>query len=181
MVIDIKESPDKRPKRERSFVGIIIHHTGISGVKNIRDESQWAKWYNSMVHWLTKKDDSYLSAHYVIARDGRITMCVNPDTHEAFHAGKSEYWHPEKRKRVTDWNRYAIGIELVGDGNIVSYSEPQYKSLIELCRYLVDRYPDISPVCIIGHENVATPDGRKPDPGKLFDWKKLMKGIYGGG
>lgn len=174
MIIDVKISPDKRLKRDKGWLGIVIHHTGIGGNKN-RDELSWSKWSDAMVHWLTKADDSYLSAHYVIARNGKMTMLVDPETHEAFHAGKSEFYHPEKQRIVTDCNRYFIGIELVGDGNLISYSTEQYNSLVELCRFLKEKY-NIHPMCITGHDRVA-PD-RKSDPGKLFDWDKFFTGLY---
>lgn len=174
MIIDIKESPDKRRKRENGWCGILLHHTG-SGKEKNRDELSWKKWSDSMIHWLSKADDSYLSAHYVISRDGRITQLVNPDTHEAFHAGKSEFYHPEKQRMISDCNRYFIGIELVGDGNLISFDERQYKSVIELCRFLKEKYT-IHPMCITSHERVA-PD-RKTDTGKLFDWDKFFTGLY---
>lgn len=177
MLFEVKDSADKRLKREKSWQGILIHHTAGASEKNI-SSARWEQIFNNMVSWLTKKDKSYLSAHYIISRSGKIVQAVNPDTHEAFHAGVSTHWHPALRKRSSDCNRFLIGIEVVGDGNVHSYSDEQYSALINLCRYLISRYETISPLCITGHENVATPDGRKNDPGKLFDWKRLFKGIY---
>ena len=175
MLFEVISGYDKRIKREKDFVGIIIHHTSIGDNKEM-SESIWDKLSTNITNYLAKKDDNYVSAHFTIGRGGKVTRLIDPDLYEAFHAGKSSYWHPIKRQMVDDWNRYAIGIELVGDGNKITYSEKQYASLIELVKYLTDRYKSIHPLAIIGHENISP--GRKPDPGKLFDWYKFFKGIY---
>lgn len=175
MLFEIIDAHDKRLKREKDFVGIIIHHTSIGDRKEI-SESLWLKLSENITNYLAKKDDNYVSAHFTISRKGKISMLVNPDTHEAFHAGRSLYWHPIKRQVVDDWNRHAIGIEIVGDGNLIKYSEEQYKALIELVKYLTDRYKTIHPLAIVGHENIAPM--RKIDPGLYFDWHRFFKGVY---
>lgn len=168
-------SPDSRPRREQEWVGIVIHHTGMPEAEP-KDASAWAKFGESMAGWMTKKDDAYLSAHFQINRDGSIVQIVDPRTHEAFHAGKSEWWHPRKRAVTEDWNRYAIGIELVGDGNRIVYSDQQYDSLAVLCKRLMSDYRTIHPSCIVGHEQIAP--GRKSDPGVAFDWQRLFRSLY---
>jgi N-acetyl-anhydromuramyl-L-alanine amidase AmpD len=177
MLFQILEAHDKRKKREKDFVGIIIHHTAIGNETEMSD-SAWARLSTNITNYLARRDDRYASAHFTISRSGIITRLVDPDTHEAFHAGKSQYWHPIKRQVVDDWNRYSIGIEIVGDGNRVKYSEEQYKALIELVKYLTDRYKSIHPLAIVGHENICYPTGRKVDPGVAFDWRRFFKGIY---
>ena len=164
---------DKRLKRGE-FIGIIIHHTDIGGRKEISD-SKWAQLYKNIAAFLMKKDNIYVSAHYIIGRKGETKMLVNPETHEAFHAGKSSYWHPGLRRVVSDWNRYAIGIELVGDGNLHKYSVAQIESCAVLCGNLMTKY-DIHPMAIVGHENIAPT--RKVDPGKLFDWRMFFSLLY---
>lgn len=162
---------DSRLRREKVWVGIVIHHTGLP-VETPRDSSAWAKFFESMKSWLTRKDEAYLSAHFLIGRDGTIAQLVDPATHEAFHAGVSELWHPLKRQPAADWNRYAIGIELLGDGNREAYSDEQYGALARLCRDLMDKYPTIHPRAICGHEELAP--GRKSDPGLLFNWRRFF-------
>lgn len=173
----VLDSPDKRPRSEKVWTGIVIHHTGLP-TQIPQDRSSWEKFNASIAAWLSKKDDAYLSAHYQIGRFGEITQIVDPDRFESFHAGKSEFWHPGKRAVVQDWNRHSIGIELLGDGNLAEYSSEQYHSLAMLCQSLMNRYPSISPQCIVGHEQIAP--GRKSDPGKMFDWRRFFGLLFKG-
>lgn len=159
-----------------SWVGIVIHHTGL-GVTAPKDEAGWRSFHQNIGAWLTKKDDAYVSAHFQIGRFGEVLQLVDPDTHEAFHAGTSAFWHPGKREWLEDWNRHAIGIELLGDGNREPYTDAQYQALSRLCRALMQRYPTISPNAIVGHEQIAP--GRKSDPGRLFDWRRFFALLFG--
>lgn len=165
-----KKAVDCRRRRESKWAGLIIHHTAQS---NPEDKHA----FENIVHWLTKKDKYYVSSHYVIGHEGHTAQLVDPDKYEAFHAGRSRYWHPYKRRVCNDWNRYAIGIELVGNGNEHVYSKAQYKSLARLTKKLMAKYPSIHPLAVVGHEHVSP--GRKVDPGAEFDWLAFFKSIYG--
>lgn len=165
-----KEAVDCRKRRELYWTGIIIHHTGTT------DADKPGK-FNALVNWLTKKDKYYVSAHYLIGRKGESAQLVDPKKYEAFHAGRSRYWHPYHRRVCSDWNRYSVGIELLGDGNDTQYTDEQYRTLAILVKSLLKQFPEIHPLCIVGHENIA-PD-RKVDPGKTFDWHRFFKDIYG--
>ena len=166
------DAADKRPRTlPNEWVGIVIHHTGLPS-KAPADATAWQSFYRNMTDWLTRRDEAYLSAHYVIGHGGEITCLVDPTGWESFHAGKSAFWHPLRRAWVEDWNRHAIGIELIGDGNIAPYSDQQYDALARLCRALMRTFPTIQPHAIVGHEMIAP--GRKSDPGKLFDWKRFL-------
>lgn len=179
IVTEVKESPDQRRKGPSPWVGIIIHHTDIGkrDPKTI-DEQGWRKLFANVTDWLTKQDENYLSAHFHVGRFGECAQLVDPDNSVAFHAGKSSFWHPLERKMVDGWNEYAIGIELLGDGNLqgFDYSDQQYATAAKLCAALMKRYPAINPLCIVGHEMIAP--GRKVDPGKAFDWQHFYKLIY---
>lgn len=155
------------------WVGIIIHHTGESNLPSTKEG--WAKQAKGIINWLTAKDDTYASAHFVIARDGMITQLADPRTQITFHAGKSKFFHPIMRREVENWNNYAVGIELQGNGNIADFSGEQYHSLIALCRELKFEFPTIDARCITGHENIS-PD-RKVDPGAFFDWDHVIGSI----
>lgn len=172
---DKLEAHDKTSRREKEWVGIIIHHTTIGGRKD-PDPSMWKKLYKNLSDYLARKDKAYVSAHYSIGREGEVAQIVDPDKYESWHAGKSSYWHPIKRRVTSNWNRHSIGIELIGNGNTIEYSGEQYKALIKLCKELKDRFPSIHPLAIIGHENIAPK--RKDDPGRLFDWERFFKGFY---
>ena len=174
MLFEVLDAKSKRKRREKSWLCIIMHHTSIGSRKTV-DESTWAKLGRNITDYLVK-NDSYVSAHYTIWRDGKISMLVDPDTHEAFHAGKSSCYNPYSQSMITDLNRYSIGIELIGDGNTMDFSNEQYNSSIKLIKFLCDKYTTIHPQLITGHEFVSP--GRKTDPGKLFDWARLFKGIF---
>ena len=107
-----------------------------------------------------------VSAHYLIAADGRIFQLV-AEGQRAWHAGVA-YWGG-----VTDVNSRSIGIELDNPGHghgPAPFPPAQMASLIALAGNLTRRHP-IPPAGVIGHSDVAP--ARKQDPGALFDWAAL--------
>lgn len=170
----VLEAHDKRIRKE-AWAGIVIHHTGI-GDRVPKDASLWKKLHENIANYLARKDDKYVSAHFQVGRQGEITLLVDPEKYVAFHAGESSFWNAQKRKWQIGCNDFMIGIEIVGDGNLTSYSEEQYHSVARICRYLMDRYPSIAPHGITGHEVVSPL--RKVDPGIHFDWRKLFALIF---
>ena len=121
------------------------------------------------VSWF-QNPTAYVSAHYVIGKDGRIVQMVK-DEDQAWHAGKSEW------RGVPNVNDYSLGIELVNlnDGQD-PYPETQYQSLVELCQALAHKY-NISTEDIVGHYHVSP--GRKTDPRGL-DINKLRQEVAAG-
>ena len=103
-----------------------------------------------------------VSAHYLIARDGRAFQLV-AETKRAWHAGSGE-WGSEG-----DVNSRSIGIELSNSG-LEPYSAPQMLALERLLRDIMKDWR-IRPESVIGHSDFAI--GRKTDPGPKFDWKRL--------
>lgn len=167
---------DKRP-RIMAPTGITIHHTGI-GERNPDEVSTelWSTLFKNISAYLSREDDKYVSVHYTIARDGSIKEHCDPAKWVTFHAGKSSFWNPIKRKWLDNCNEFFIGIELIGDGNKGSYSIEQYESLGELCSFLVFKFTTIQPQMIQGHEVISP--GRKTDPGFLFDWRRFFGEMY---
>jgi AmpD protein len=98
-----------------------------------------------------------VSAHFVVARDGRIIQHVGCDR-RAWHAGESAW---QGRANCNDWS---VGIELEGD-DAQPFADQQYLALWRLLDALRRRYPIAA---IAGHSHVAP--GRKTDPGPCFDW-----------
>lgn len=145
---------------------------------------------------------SQASAHLVIDRDGSITQMV-PFDRTAWHAGKSEW------KGVASCNSFSIGFELVNMGPLTrgpcgglfdcygrlmpastptldavapggklweAYPGEQYQATLEAARAVCERY-EISD--IVGHSDIATPRGRKIDPGPAFPLERLRCGVFG--
>ncbi len=133
---------------------VIIHHTSNSdaddSLRTLRDPSR------------------QVSAHYLIARDGRIFQLVD-ESKRAWHAGAS-YWGG-----MTDLNSVSIGIELDNAGE-QPYPETQIEALIALLRDLRQRW-EIPVANFLGHGDVAP--GRKVDPGRSFPWRRLAAEGFG--
>ncbi len=107
-----------------------------------------------------------VSAHYLIAEDGRIWALV-PETERAWHAGAGAWGG------VGDVNSRSIGIELANAGpleGLPPFPHPQVCALEALLGDIRDRW-GIAPERVIGHSDMA-PE-RKADPGPKFDWRGL--------
>jgi len=140
---------------------------------------------NGTVTWFTNKEihrnkktgkiENKVSAHYIIPREEykeHDVIHLVEDTDVAYHAGYSQWTVDGKTRK--NLNKYSIGIELEGDGNLVEYTDFQYEYLIELTKKLMNDY-NIPEDNIVGHEDISP--GRKVDPGKSFDWKRLRTGV----
>ena len=123
------------------------------------------------------------SGHYYIDRDGGIV----------------EFAPPERIAHHTrGWNPRSIGIELVNTGRYPewldsrrqamdeAYTDAQIAALIDLLAELQTRIPTL--VSIAGHEDLdldeveasddpAVKVRRKRDPGPLFPWDPVLKGL----
>ena len=139
-------------QRRPSFV--ILHHTGSDDVQH------------ALATLTTRSRE--VSAHYVIARDGRIWQLVD-ERARAWHAGEA-YWDG-----ITDMNSASIGIELDNDGH-EPFAELQITALIALLAD-VTRRNQIPPTNVLAHGDIAP--GRKMDPGPSFPWKRLAERGFG--
>ena len=133
---------------------IIIHHTAQDSLKQTLKTFTLAK--------------TQVSAHYVIAQDGRVVHMLN-DYLRAWHAGNSSWG------RNTDINSASIGIELDNNG-AQAFSASQINSLLALLTKLKKDY-NIPAQNIIGHSDVAPT--RKQDPSAFFPWKLLASMGFG--
>ncbi|WP_310380167.1 N-acetylmuramoyl-L-alanine amidase [Flavobacterium sp.] len=133
---------------------IIIHHTA---------QDSLAQTIKTFTLVKTK-----VSAHYVIADDGRVVQMLN-DYLRAWHGGNSSWG------KNTDINSASIGIELDNNGS-EPFSEPQITSLMALIAKLKYDY-NIPTQNIIGHSDIAPT--RKYDPSALFPWKILAEKEFG--
>ncbi len=133
---------------------IIIHHTAQDSL------AQTLKTFT-----ITK---TQVSAHYVIAEDGRVVQMVN-DYLRAWHGGNA-IWG-----KNSDINSASIGIELDNNG-VQPFSDQQIISLLALLTKLKKDY-NIPVQNILGHADIAPT--RKKDPSALFPWKLLAINGFG--
>lgn len=145
---------------------------------------------------LTEPSDNPVSAHYLIPEPDdptyerpslRIYHLVD-ESRRAWHAGRS-YWNGEEAL-----NDRSIGIELVNRSYCVDepgaepdperrfcfypdFSQRQIDLLIGLATDILARHPEIDPVDVVGHADVA-PE-RKVDPGPRFPWQLLHQAGIG--
>lgn len=156
---------------------IIIHHIGSKEGKFYSISGTLTWFTNKEVHKNknTGKIENKVSAHYVIPREnheGNDLYHLVENLNIAYHAGISQWTVNDKLRKYI--NRYSIGIELEGDGNLIDYTDFQYEILVWLVKDLTNKH-NIDEANIVGHEDIAP--GRKVDPGKYFDWKKLRSKI----
>lgn len=118
-------------------------------------------------------DPSYLKAGF---QEPQIFNLVD-ENQRAWHAGVSS-WGGR-----TNLNDTSIGVEIVnlatdnhGQFTFPPYQPQQVEAIEYLALNILKRYPDISPVNVVGHSDIAA--GRKSDPGPMFPWHTLyLKGI----
>lgn len=133
---------------------VILHHTGSADAERA-------------ARWLTDPQ-SKVSAHYLIARDGRVVQMVD-ERERAWHAGVS-FWGG-----LRDLNSASIGIELDNDGS-EEFAEAQIAALLPLLAAILPRH-GIPAANVLGHADVAP--GRKVDPGPRFPWARLAAAGFG--
>ena len=109
-----------------------------------------------------------VSAHYLVARDGRIFQLVD-DGDRAWQAGAGRWG------TITELNSASIGIELDNDGES-PFAQAEIGALIRLLEDLTTRL-GIPRDAIIAHADLAP--ARKRDPGFRFPWKQLADAGFG--
>lgn len=141
---------------------------------------------------LTQRTEYPVSVHYLVPETGdatydrrtlRIYRLV-AENRRAWHAGRS-YWAGAEALNDT-----SIGIEIVNRSacvsndpdtespspedqtcNMLAFPDEQVDLVIRLATDILDRNPDIDPVDVVGHGDIAP--GRRVDPGPLFPWRRL--------
>lgn len=151
---------------------LVMHYTAanfISSVKSLTGASVSA-------HYLVPdpSEQTYAEAGF---KDMRIFNLVD-ENERAWHAGVSAW---AGRSSLNDT---AIGIEIVNlasEKEGVFYFPPfnsvQIDAVKALALNILQRYPDIEPVNVVGHSDIAP--GRKSDPGSAFPWKTLYNAGIG--
>jgi N-acetylmuramoyl-L-alanine amidase len=158
VTITTRLSPHRQPRKAASRItSVILHDTG-------------GKTAESTLSWF-EAPQSKVSSHYLVGKDGRVWLCV-PEEQRAWHAGisENELWGEE------DLNETSIGIELVDNNDADPYPDPQVVSLIELLADVCWRHK-IPLHRVVGHQHIARPRGRKSDPGRDFDWFRVLAAV----
>ncbi len=118
---------------------------------------------SSAINWF-KNPRSKVSAHYIVAKSGRITRMVQ-DKDVAFH--------------VRNYNSNSIGIENEGFAHRNTWTAVQVDALKRLVRYLCEKHGvPKNRSAIVGHNELDP--SRRSDPGPYFDWNGLIRDIKGG-
>ncbi|MEA1064366.1 N-acetylmuramoyl-L-alanine amidase [Apirhabdus apintestini] len=145
---------------------LVLHYTA----QNFSDSVRSLTGDNVSIHYLIPDPDdaTYKAEGY---KDMNIFAMVD-EQDRAWHAGISAWGN---RSNLNDT---AIGIEMVNlaaddNGTMIfpTYHPQQIEAVITLSKNILQRYPDISPVNIIGHSDISP--GRKSDPGPAFPWQAL--------
>ena len=140
---------------------------------------------------LTGRGESRVSVHYVVPEPGdetyphddlRVYQLVQEER-RAWHSGRSDW------AGVTTLNNSSVGIEIVNQSicmfdpgvdpptpesqtcTLLDFPDEQIELVIQLAKDILARNPDIKPVDVIGHSDIAA--DRRVDPGPRFPWKRL--------
>lgn len=159
----------------------VIHHIGSANGKlySVRGTMVWFTSQEAHRNKETGKLERLASAHFIIPRrqfqynkEKYDILKFAEDSSATYHAGLSS-WIIDGKKRKS-MNYWSLGWELEGDGNLMEYTDFQYEILIESLKKKAELYK-LSSDAIVGHEDVSP--GRKVDPGKFFDWKRVRTGV----
>lgn len=145
---------------------LVLHYTAqnfVNSVKFLTGKSVSA-------HYLVPDptDTGYQAAGF---NGVRIFNLVD-ENERAWHAGASKWGN---RNNLNDTS---IGIEIVnlasGNGEYITFppfNPQQIEAVTQLAQNILQRYPDITPVNVVAHSDIAP--GRKSDPGPQFPWRQL--------
>ena len=158
------KSPSPNFSERKNGIDLVVIHCislpeGMYGNSNIED--LFLNKIDCLKHDSFKSlENLKVSSHLLVKRDGTVIQFVAFDKC-AWHAGESSY---DGRKNCND---FSIGIELEGCIDD-SFTKKQYTELNKILKELKSIYGINN---IVGHSDIAP--GRKFDPGKNFDWKRI--------
>ncbi len=163
---------------------IVIHYTSENFEESLRLLTERTSYPVSSHYLIPEKDDptyapARLKVHSLVRERDR-----------AWHAGRSSWFGQ------SDLNYSSIGIELVNRSGcdkpiqelsndsefynncyFAEFDEGQIELLIQLIKEILDRYPGVDPINIMGHSDIAP--SRKLDPGPTFPWRRLYENGLG--
>lgn len=150
----------------------------------------WAATTYQGTIWTFQNKKATGSSHYIVGAKGQLCQMVK-EKYISWHAGNSQLYWPEKKayypttsQNNVEWqslNPCSIGIECAGPPSILrlpGWPEPEIKALIELCKDIKNRYPNIK---LTDHSTIIIPKGWKVDVKAgtgiaidIFPWKRLL-------
>lgn len=152
---------------------VVLHYTAA----NFKTSVDLLTHGNASAHYLVPdpSDPSYLET----GNKGVKIFNLVDEKERAWHAGISSW------RGRNNLNDTSIGIEIVnlatddGQGNFdfPPFNPRQISAVKGLAANIIQRYPDISPVNVVGHSDIAP--GRKSDPGAAFPWQQLSEAGIG--
>ena len=192
MPYTFKPSPHKSSRRGCSISAIILHFTANATL------AACVRWFQSpsskvSAHYVIGRDGQVVQMvqeHEKAWHAGMASLDGDPYVNsmsigielvnwgELRHEDEQYYCWPDDFKRPYDVAKYGAPREFfktVDDKRVPTYWAPytseQEEALVDLCREIMERHPEITPERIVGHEDVAP--GRKNDPGPALGIEKL--------
>ena len=153
-----------------------------------------AHWQNTQEGFVNKEktDKRYSGYHFLADTDRWVGQC-NPDNTRAYHAGNSYEWGDRAQPAKTGGGggNNHIGLAMVARAARMPYNEEEdqfgrlLQSTATIMAHICQKYDvPLERISIkeyrqgkrgwLGHMDVATPHGRKSDPGEHFPWNDLM-------
>lgn len=146
---------------------------------------------------LTQATERPVSVHYLVPEPGDetydreklVVYRLVREPRRARHAGLS-YWAASQ-----SMNNSSIGIEIVNrsrcenidpdaettpenqDCTFLEFPQEQIELVIRLAKDILERNPDIDPIDVVGHGDIAP--HRRLDPGPKFPWRRLYENGIG--
>jgi AmpD protein len=157
-------SPNFGPRPAQAPIDLVIIHS-ISLPPGVYGGDEVERLFTNTLDWESHPyfdliRGAKVSSHFFIRRNGELVQFVSVED-RAWHAGKSSW------QGLDNCNDHSVGIELEGLEHH-PFEEPQYTTLTMLLNDLRGAWPLRH---VVGHEHVSP--GRKQDPGRDFDWRRL--------
>ena len=172
----------RQNRTDRKFNKVVVVHT---------TENQLGTTALDVAEWQNRQQekDRYSGYHYLIDQD-QWNLYGDPKTFRAFHAGTSATWY-EHNERLAGHGNNHIGISMVCEAKDFTEhpNDARLTGILSKCSILMATLSEeygipLQKISVahyeqgrqgfLGHMDVATPAGRKHDPGKDFPWIQVL-------
>lgn len=185
--VTYKESPNKSDRNDE-IRAIVLHHTGPGSFNGIvkwltNPEAKASAHYvvgkeGELIQLVNTKRSAWHAGKSKALIDGKVRDNLNHCTigieicnPGVIQKGEDDKFYYEVGREVKEWRgetpletqiTYPSGQTL--KGYYVSYPNAQVDMVVDLCRALVKKYPQIGREDILTHYYIGIPEGRKNDP-----------------